>query len=61
MHKTRIQNTIPAHVAARLSEIRERCREAAEESTRKARALRAAERYETWEEVRSLTVPLRKR
>ncbi len=61
MHKTRIQSAIPAHVAARLSEIRERCREAAEETTRKARALRAAERYETWQEVKAMSVPLRKR
>lgn len=60
MHKTRIQNAIPAHVAARLVEIRERCREAAEETTRKARALRAAERYEAWEELKTLTVPLKR-
>lgn len=61
MHKTRIQNTIPAHVASRLAEIRERCREAAEETTRKTRALRAAERYEAWQEVKAMSVPLRKR
>lgn len=63
MKQTRLNlgTTMPAHIKARLAELRAECVRRSEEHARKQRILDAAERYETWQEVRLSSIPLKGR
>lgn len=58
MHKTRndLFSRAPAHVQRQLHDLRQRLRQETEACERKRRALRAAEVYESWEEIKQLTI-----
>jgi hypothetical protein len=57
----RLGSNIPEHIKARLAELRADCVRRAEDSRRKRIALENAERYETWQEVRLSSFPLKGR
>lgn len=65
MHKTRTDlfSRAPAHVQRQLHDLRARLAQEIEDdktaAVRRARALRAAEQRETWEEVKSLCIRTR--
>lgn len=63
--KTDLFSRAPAHVQRALHDLRQQlAREIEDDKTsaaRRARALRAAEQRETWEECRTLCVPLKRR
>lgn len=60
MHKTRTDlfSRAPAHVQRQLHDLRKDLREKEQANDRKRRALRAAEAFETWEELKSLTIKI---
>lgn len=57
----RLGSNCPPHIKARLAELRAECVERTESNRRKQRALDNAERYETWQEVRLSSLPLKGR
>jgi hypothetical protein len=57
----RLGSNIPEHIKARLAELRAECVERTESNRRKQRILDNAERYETWQEVRLSSLPLKGR
>lgn len=62
-HQTTLKlgSTMPDHVRVRLQEIKREAIARGEEKARKMRALEKAERYETWQEVRLSSLPLKGR
>lgn len=59
--KLNLGSNIPPHIKARLAELRADCVRRSEEHARKQRILDNAERYETWQEIRLSSVPLKGR
>jgi hypothetical protein len=57
----RLGSNIPEHIKARLAELRAECVERTESNRRKQKALENAERYETWQEIRLSSLPLKGR
>ena len=57
----RLGSNIPEHIKAELRRLRAECVERTESNRRKQRALDNAERYETWQEVRLSSLPLKGR
>lgn len=57
----KLGNTIPPQVKERLAELRAECVRRGEERARKQRALDNAERYETWQEVKLSSWPVKGR
>ena len=57
----RLGSNIPPHIKARLAELRADCVRRGEDNRRKQKALENAERYETWQEIRLSSFPLKGR
>ena len=57
----RIGSNIPPEIKARLLQLRENCVRRGEDNRRKQKALENAERYETWQEIRLSSFPLKGR
>ena len=57
----KLGSTIPPQVKERLKELRVECVRRSEDNQRKQRALEAAERFETWQEVCLSSIPLKGR
>jgi len=57
----RLGSNIPEHIKARLAELRAECVRRGEDNRRKQRALDNAERYETWQEIKLASLPIKGR
>ncbi len=57
----RLGSNCPPHIKAELRRLRAECVERTESNRRKQRILDNAERYETWQEVRLSSLPLKGR
>ena len=57
----KLDSTIPPQVKEKLRELRADCIRRSEEHARKQRALEAAERYETWQEICLSSIPMKGR